>query len=560
MTIRDHKKIFFSLIAVWFVVNILQSIFTEVISDEAYYFLYGKYLAWGYYDHPPMVALLIRISSLFFGGNLGIRFMTVLLQLGTLLIIWKILDVKEANPGQVTLFFIISSSICMFAAYGVFTTPDVPLLFFTALFLYSYRDFLGEQKWSTVIILSISMAGLVYSKYQAVLVIGFVVLSNIRLLKMYRFWLAGFVAVFLLIPHIYWQMANGYPSLKYHLLDRAEGFRLLYFLEYIPNQMAVFNPFILGAVTYIIIKFRPGDIFTRALYSLIIGFISFFWLTSFRGHVEPHWTVACSIPMIILLFNKANVSWLLKRFVHKYVLSSLVLIFLIRLFLVSNLPLVSYLGFDGKEEKYKFIESVSDDLPVVFVTSFQGPSLFTFFTGKEAFPISTLYTRQTQFDVWQFEQRYQNKKMFVAGIDLEGAKMFSKGRIKLTGFITDSLQTTNRVRIVYNEPEKLLRSGDSVTLSITLYNPCEYDIDFNHSRFPVQICAAIISGEETYIQPVSLSEPLGILQKGKPLRRTMKTVIPDLPSGSYQFGITLNTRLGPTLNSIFKKIKIVKYD
>lgn len=75
-----YKKVFYLLLALWFVFNIFQALLMDVISDEAYYGLWGKHLDWGYYDHPPMVALLVKISSLLFNGNLGIRFMTLLLQ------------------------------------------------------------------------------------------------------------------------------------------------------------------------------------------------------------------------------------------------------------------------------------------------------------------------------------------------------------------------------------------------------------------------------------------------------------------------------------------------
>jgi hypothetical protein len=559
MRTRD-KKLFFALLTAWFLVNLLQAIFTEVLSDEAYYYLYGKYLEWGYFDHPPMVALIIRISSLLFDGNLGIRLMTLLLQIGTLLLIWKIIDIKEPVREQVFLFFIIAASLPMFSAYGFFTTPDVPLLFFTALFLFAYKKYLEKQGWLTVFILSISMAGLIYSKYQAVLVIGLVVLSNLRLLKMYKFWIAGIVAILFLSPHIYWQFVNDFPSFKYHLLDRSEGFRWVYFLEYIPNQMAVFNPFTLGAVIYVLIKFRPADLLNKAYYFLIIGFIGFFWITSFRGHVEPHWTVACSIPMIILLFFKVSESKILERFVRKYIIPSLLILFLIRILLIIDMPLNRYLGFSGKKEKYKYIESVSGDLPVAFVSSFQSPSLFSFFTGKQAFAISTLTTRQTQFDIWQFEKKYQNRPVFVEGYREGRSKKFEKGRIKFSGFKTDSLQTTNRMRIVFDESMKTVKSGDSISVPFTMYNPSDNDIDFNHPQFPVQVCTALIKGEETYIQYVVLSEPIGILHKGESLQRTLKTGIPDLPSGIYNFGISLNTVLDPTVNSVFVKIKIDKND
>ncbi|MDQ1333014.1 MAG: hypothetical protein QG576_1049, partial [Bacteroidota bacterium] len=78
--VRNFNKEFLILLVVWFLINLTQAYFMEIMSDEAYYGLYAANLDWGYYDHPPMIAFLIRISSLIFSGNLGIRFMTVLLQ------------------------------------------------------------------------------------------------------------------------------------------------------------------------------------------------------------------------------------------------------------------------------------------------------------------------------------------------------------------------------------------------------------------------------------------------------------------------------------------------
>src|SRR5215472_9982010 len=46
----------------------------ELTFDEAYYTLWSRSLAFGYLDHPPMVALLIRASTALFGGSeLGVR-------------------------------------------------------------------------------------------------------------------------------------------------------------------------------------------------------------------------------------------------------------------------------------------------------------------------------------------------------------------------------------------------------------------------------------------------------------------------------------------------------
>lgn len=48
------------LLAAVFVLNLVQASITELIYDEAYYWYYAQNLAWGYFDHPPMVAFMIR--------------------------------------------------------------------------------------------------------------------------------------------------------------------------------------------------------------------------------------------------------------------------------------------------------------------------------------------------------------------------------------------------------------------------------------------------------------------------------------------------------------------
>jgi len=551
-----YKRTFLLLLAIWFILNVIQALFMEIISDEAYYGVYARYLAWGYYDHPPMIALLIKISSLIFKGNLGIRFMTVLLQIGTILIIWKIIDIREPDSSRVVTFFIVASSICLFQAYGIFTTPDPPLLFFTALFLYSYKIFLAQQKWPAILLLSVSMAGLVYSKYQAFLVIGFVVLSNLNLLRNIKFWIAGILALVLLIPHIHWQFANGFPAMQYHLVDRSDNFRLKYFLEYIPNQLAVFNPLILGALVYVMIKYRPDGKFLRSLYFLIIGFPGFFWLTSFRGHVEPHWTIACSIPMIILLTQKSCENLQLFRFTRRYIFPTVFLLLAMRIFLLTGIPLNTTLGFSGKKAKYKQIESVAGDLPVIFTGSFQRPSLYTFFTGKDATVISSVYSRQTQFDILKLEEKFNNKPVFVCVGAPGRSKTYGDEYFKFDGFITDSLQTVNRMKIKFNLDNNTLHQGDSISMPFTLQNTYGYEIDFNHRQFPVNLSIVFIRSREIFVQPVSVAEPVSKIRGGMNLSLTLEGEIPELKDGEYKFGLCLNNLFGPALNSRFVRIKI----
>ncbi len=51
----------------------MQSGLTELQDDEAYYWVYSHFLDWGYFDHPPMTALLIKMGYAIFHNELGVR-------------------------------------------------------------------------------------------------------------------------------------------------------------------------------------------------------------------------------------------------------------------------------------------------------------------------------------------------------------------------------------------------------------------------------------------------------------------------------------------------------
>lgn len=58
--------------ASWFLLSLLQAATTGLFDDEAYYWVYSQYLDWGYFDHPPMIAWLIKLGTSLFAGELGV--------------------------------------------------------------------------------------------------------------------------------------------------------------------------------------------------------------------------------------------------------------------------------------------------------------------------------------------------------------------------------------------------------------------------------------------------------------------------------------------------------
>ena len=510
-------------IFIWFVINLLQGIFTEIQEDEAYYALYGEHLAWGYFDHPPMVGLMTFLSSIFFSGSLGVRFFTIIASCLSLWVIWKIAtynspidsshptylsrnDMGETDSKLSTLnsklFLIIVFSIVMFNIYGFVTTPDASLILFSALFLLVYQRYLMENTWPRALLMGLLMACMIYSKYHAFLFLGLIVLSNIKLLKDGKFWVACLLTLALLTPHILWQVNNDFPSFRYHLTQRSEPFRWSYFLEYLPNQLLIFNPFTFGAVVYVLIKHRGNNAFERGLCFILIGFFFFFWLMAFRGHVEPHWTIVCIIPMVVLVYRKALINGKLRKYIKFVILPSLLLVLVFRILLLTSFA--DRFGYHGKEKFYKAIEQVAGDCPVVFRGSFQQPALYHYFTGKESSTLQCYYDRKTQYDLWQFDKDWIGKQVFVCsphrlstihqinGVDCLG---FMAEHFQSANRLVTTLQITNRT----TAETPVFHHGDTIQVDFSIHNPYSQAIDFHHPEFEMCIKAQyLLSNDFSY--------------------------------------------------------------
>ena len=551
-------------IFIWFVLNLLQGIFTEIQEDEAYYALYGEHLAWGYFDHPPMVGLMTFLSSIFFSGTLGVRFFTIIASCLSLWVMWEMAnpissldcfvvpprnDAKrqsdncklqttncklQTSNSQLTtdsqpytlnstlLFFIISFSVVMFNIYGFVTTPDASLILFSALFLLVYQRYLHDPSWGNALLMGLFMALMVYSKYHAFLLLGLIVLSNLRLLKDGKFYVACLLALALLMPHILWQIHADFPSFRYHLSGRSEPFRWSYFWEYLPNQLLIFNPFTFGAVVYVIVnrnknKIKPQCIdssrtsptrndmhcyatFERGLYFILFGFFFFFWLMAFRGHVEPHWTIVCMIPAVVLVYREALTNEKLRKYIRHFVFPSFLVILVARITLMT--PMASRFGFNDKEECYTAIETVAGDRPVVFRGSFQRPALYHYFTGKPSSTLRCYYDRMTQYDLWQFDKDWIGQPVLVCGIEGGLAEPFEVGKVQFEGHLTEHFQTANRLVTHFQLkgidgntlPE--YHYGDTIFLDFSIHNPYNQPIDFHHPEFDMNLKLLFLDNNE----------------------------------------------------------------
>ena len=114
---------------------------TLLIDDEAYYAMYARHLSWGYIDHGPIIAYLIRLFTIFGENSFTVRLgsLTLLIMLTAFLYRFGKTYFNEATGIIMSLGV---SANMLFHTNAVVITPDVPLAFFTIMaIIYYYKAY-----------------------------------------------------------------------------------------------------------------------------------------------------------------------------------------------------------------------------------------------------------------------------------------------------------------------------------------------------------------------------------------------------------------------------------
>ena len=245
------------------VLNLLQAYFTEITEDEAYYWMYSRYLDWGYFDHPPMIALLIRAGYAIFQNELGVRLLPTLMGTGTIYLIYLL----AGRPENVRLFMLLIFSIILmhFRLAGYLAIQDIPMLFFTALFFLIYRYYIEEDRFIWVILLALAITAMFYSKYHSSLVVFFTVLGNLKVLSRRSFWLIAVLTVILYLPHVFWQIDHDFITFRYQLIGRNDPEVIKQFYDFFLNQIVVTGPLVGVLLIYLSFTSKTEGSFERVM-------------------------------------------------------------------------------------------------------------------------------------------------------------------------------------------------------------------------------------------------------------------------------------------------------
>ncbi len=483
MKILKNPKIqFFSILFLFLVINVLQSRFTYLFEDEAYYNVWSKNLAFGYFDHPPMVALWAFLGKLIVEGELGLRLLSTISFSLMIWIIWTMIDFKE-KWRFVLLFFLIVVSLTFWQVFGFIITPDTPLLLFTSLFLLSYKRFLDKESVGNIFLLGFSMAAMLYSKYHGILVIGFVVISNLKLLKNARFWMAGLLGLLLFLPHLNWQYENGFPSFEYHLKERGKKpYSILNNLTHFVNMIAVVG--LTFPVVYMaFFKQKTVGLFARSLKFIVYGFFIFFLLSSFKSQPQAQWVIVILIPISIIIFPYFIEHAKARKWLMILGGIQLAMIMIIRIFFAF--PSVSPIELEPhvSQQWIPDLKTNTESKPVVFVNSYRNASLYNFYTGIKTHSYSILKGRQSQYNLLDYEANMQGEDVYSATPYVKTQPKLAKRYNRfIYGKLIPDYHTFEKVKCIIETEELTVHSGTN-EFEFRFINTYDKNITFDQVRF-----------------------------------------------------------------------------
>lgn len=540
----------------WTILNIVQAICTDLWHDEAYYWMYAQHLDWGYFDHPPMIAAWIRAGYAMFPNEFGVRLLSVLSNTAVMALLWKLADDKAGADAQKSfLFWAIVAAIAPVQLAGYLAVPDSPLLFFVVIFYFFYKKYLQSDTWQHTLLLAISIAAMLYSKYHGILVVAFTVLSNISLLRRRSFYGIAAMAIVLLLPHIWWQHTHGYPSLYFHLSDRSSApYSPLFTAKYIGGQLLLAGPIIAIPLLWLAASFRPKNALNRAYKWNFIGTMVFFALMSFKGEVEANWTFMAFVPMILLSYERLqdmDSRRLWKKWVLRTLPVSIVLLLIGRVYFVYDFLPAKWVPRHEYHKQREWAQTIAQavgDKPMVFYDSYQNAAKYTFYTGKFAHSLSSHHGRLSQYDLWQNEKPLQGKPAAISANWLERHQQL----VVLPYGDTMSFSTTEhfysygRVKIEPILKElHVARSAKRVILPVKIIAPQGEIIRWQYDASEPELFCRIADGSH------ELSDiGLKIYPSQLPMNMPVSVAIPiSLKKGKYnlRLGIATDWRV-PALN------------
>ena len=271
----------------------------HLTEDEAYYRLWSMTPAWGYYDHPPMIALWIWLGRHAAGDTpLGVRLLPTLASAAISLLVFDLARLAGAARPEAARAGVWYNAMLLVAAGGFLAVPDsAAALFWTLALWCALKAAPASIGWWLAAGAAAGLAAL--SKYSALFLAPGIFLwlawtpAGRRQLAGPGPWLAAVVALSVFGLNVGWNASHGWVTFAKQF-GRVAPTRLAlrYLAEFLVTQGLLLNPLIAAFLVRAMAARRQPDRRASAIVPFIatsLPFIAYLLIHSLHDRVQAHW-------------------------------------------------------------------------------------------------------------------------------------------------------------------------------------------------------------------------------------------------------------------------------
>jgi 4-amino-4-deoxy-L-arabinose transferase-like glycosyltransferase len=230
--------------------------------QEAYYWEWARRLDLSYFDHPPLAAWTIAVTTALLGATeRGVRLAAAFHSTVFAVFFW--LSVRRLFGSRTALLALGAGlAVPLFSLGQVVITPDGPLLSGWAMALYFTVRALDEERPAWLLAAGVATGWALLGKYTAALLLPQILLvlwldpRGRRALRTPWPWAGAALAVAVFSPVVVWNARHGFASFAFQTGDRVahSSFRPVLVARYVGLQAALVTPLVLalaveGAIT-----------------------------------------------------------------------------------------------------------------------------------------------------------------------------------------------------------------------------------------------------------------------------------------------------------------------
>jgi hypothetical protein len=453
MNINYRKQLQY-LIVITVLLKIVVAGLLELGNDEVYYYTYALQLDWNHFDHPPMVGLLMRLTSLNLNWLSGLS-----LRLGAIFgcaissyFIFQTGKIISSEKTGWLAALLYNCSVYTGIISGLFILPDSPqMIFWTgSLYVMSRIVFNNEERKGGLWLLLGLLIGLAaMSKVHGLYLWAgfglFILIRKPKWLLNWKLYVAVLITLLIVSPIYYWNVQNNFITYKFHS-ERVTHHSIQWdsFFTELIGEFAYQNPVVYVLIIIaIIFLIRNKNIFsgttTTWLFTMSVPMLCIFWGISLFNPTLPHWSGPAFIPLFFIAARYCEIKVIKTTFPIAIKTAAGLLVFV----LIVGTAFIRLAPFNigsQKEENYgeycptldlsgwndfgkTFAQLVKDDIakremkpasPILINKWFPGGHLEFYVSRQSALPIIAVGKLE---DVHKFAWLNKERKQLKAGDD-----------------------------------------------------------------------------------------------------------------------------------------------